>query len=189
MVKKLPSALEMLGFTFFVPQFAVGVFFEYRDYLHWAENTAQYKNIPSPVLQSLKPMVKGITCLAIYLVLDIYLPVNTVFTDEFGEFSFGYRLLYTQLCWYGKRCFYYTIFYFSTGHFIAIGLGYNGTEEKDGKIVKHKWDRIIGCYVYGTETASSANNFMREWNYRVHTWIKYYLSERLVGESGRPTGI
>jgi len=53
MVKELPSPLEMAGYTWFVPNAALGVFFEFSDYRRFIESTGEYKNVPSPILPSL----------------------------------------------------------------------------------------------------------------------------------------
>ena len=190
MVKKLPSLLEMAGFSFFVPQFALGVFFEYRDYIHWAEKTAHYKKIPSPVLPSLRLLLEGLVSMILFLIGDANYPVSYCYTDEFGEWSLAYKLFYAHVAWQFKRLFYYMAFRFSQGAMVAIGFGYNGEEEeKESKVVKHNWDRIVGVYIFECEVASNANSFLKSWNNRVHVWIKHYLSERLTGENGRPSTI
>lgn len=53
MVKDLPTVLEMAGYTWFVPQCTLGVFFEFSDYKNFIEKTKEYANIPSPILVSL----------------------------------------------------------------------------------------------------------------------------------------
>ena len=84
------------------------------------------------------------------------------------------------MAWEVKRFFYYTAFKFSQGAFVAIGIGYNG-EDSD-----RPWDRIVTMYIFEAETATNANSYIRAWNHRVHLWTKHYLSERLVGDNGRP---
>lgn len=54
MVKKIPTLLEYISFTFFTPQCALGVFFEYADFSNWAHKTGHYTNIPNVILPSLK---------------------------------------------------------------------------------------------------------------------------------------
>lgn len=41
-------------------------------------------------------------------------------------------------------------------------------------------------YLYDSETASNANEFLKAWNHRVHVWLKYYVSERITGVGQRP---
>mmetsp|Transcript_20478 Transcript_20478/g.24078 ORF Transcript_20478/g.24078 Transcript_20478/m.24078 type:complete len:196 (+) Transcript_20478:577-1164(+) len=135
----------------------------------------------------------GLACLGLTIVGSFYFPVGWCYTDEFSERSLFEKLAYVQVAWWLKRYFYYTAFSFTTGAFVAIGLGYNGSpsddDEDDFRPVEEKWDRIMGVYIWEAETASNANSFLRAWNHRVHIWIKYYLSERLVGKDGRPQTI
>ena len=56
-VEKLPSVFEMASYTFFCQQTALGVFIEYRDFIAWIEERDEYKNVPSPVVASLKYML------------------------------------------------------------------------------------------------------------------------------------
>ena len=78
---------------------------------------------------------------------------------------------------------------------IACGFGYDGRAEvKDievdvknpDKKGEHKWDKFIGVYVMECELSNNVNTFLRCWNYRVHVWIKFYLSERICGVGKRP---
>ena len=73
---------------------------------------------------------------------------------------------------------------------IACGFGYDGQAEVDDKDVdskdpdakgEHKWDKFVGVYLIDAETSTNCNEFFKAWNHRVHIWIKYYCSERLVG--------
>jgi len=57
---------------------------------------------------------------------------------------------------------------------------------KKEEIVVHVWDRIVGVYLLEAELATDSNGFLRNWNHRVHIWIKFYLSERIVSKGSRP---
>ena len=125
-VDKLPTVFEMASYTFFVQQCVVGVFIEYRDYISWIEEKDEYKNVPSPVFESLKYLVYSLSVLSIYLVGNSFFPVTYAWDDEFLNESILYRLGYIHITWAIKRYFYYTPFMFQTGLVIACGLGYNG---------------------------------------------------------------
>jgi len=64
-VKSLPNVIELLGYTFYPPNCACGVFFEFSDYKRFIEKTDEYKNIPSPVFASLKSLCSVILSVAI----------------------------------------------------------------------------------------------------------------------------
>lgn len=143
--------------------------------------------VPNVVLPTLDYCARGFLCLFVTIIGGMYYPVEVCYTDEFGSWSFLYKLFYVQISWGFKRYFYHAAFLFGSSTFIASGLGYNGSEIKDDKVVKHKWDRIMGVLLWEAETATNANSFLKAWNHRVHIWIKYYLSERIAGKDGRVT--
>ena len=181
-VKELPTPLEMASYTFFVQQCALGVFFEFRDLKQWAEESSEYKGVPSPVKPSLKYLGMALTCLVISVVGTVFFPVADNWDAEFiANNSLAYRMFYTQISIGLKRYFFYTAFLFQTGTVIASGLGYNGKVKEEDQ-----WDKFVGVYVYDSETASNANGFLKAWNHRVHIWLKYYVSERLTGVGGKP---
>lgn len=75
---------------------------------------------------------------------------------------------------------------------IASGLGYNGRKEVEtgdqidpnnpDRLGEHQWDKFIGVYLLNCELATNANQVLKNWNYRVHVWLKHYISERLTGK-------
>lgn len=91
----------------------MGVFFEFRDFKHWAEETQEYKSVPSTVKESLKYFAMGIATLLTSVVGTVFFPVANNFDDEFiATSSLGYRLLYPMISVWLKRYFYYTAFLF-----------------------------------------------------------------------------
>ena len=106
----------------------------------------------------------------------------------------AYRIAHTYISWQFRRYFYYGAFFFETASVVASGLGYNGREEaqvadpkQTEKLGDHKWDKIIGAYIFGAETSCSANDFFKYWNYRYHVWSKHYNLERIVETGKKPT--
>lgn len=152
-IVKLPNPFEMMSYTFYCQQYALGVFFEYRDFKAWIEEREEYQKVPSPVVESLKYAVKGILCIAFYSAGTSFFPMAFCFTHEFAECSLPYKLMYALLTGGFTRYFYYSAFVFQTGAVIASGLGYNGRKEVtgDGKIGEkegeHQWDKFIGVYL------------------------------------------
>ena len=81
---------------------------------------------------------------------------------------------------------------------IACSFGYDGRAEVEDKDIdlknpdakgEHKWDKFVGVYLIEAETSTNCNEFLKAWNHRVHIWIKYYVSERLIGVGKRPTSL
>ena len=75
-IDQLPTLMEMASYTFYLPQCALGVFFEYRDFKCWAEETEEYKNVPSPILESLKYMVYALLCTGVFVIGNTYFPLT-----------------------------------------------------------------------------------------------------------------
>ena len=93
-VEHLPNPIEMLSYTFYCQQYALGTFFEYRDFINWIEEKNEYKRVPSPVLESLKYVGYGIAVIIIFSVGVGYFPMDYCFSDEFTEHSLLYKLMY-----------------------------------------------------------------------------------------------
>lgn len=126
-VDELPSVIEMASYTLFVPQCALGVFFEYRDFKCWAESREEYENVPSPIIPSLKWFFFALLTVAIFSVGSAYFPVKNNWDESFIESSsVAWRIFYPALSWGFQRYFYYTAFLFQTGTMVACGFGFNG---------------------------------------------------------------
>lgn len=181
MVINLPTPLEMASYVWYCQACALGVFFEFTDYKRWVERTHEYKDVPCPIAASLKWLAKGVFCLAFYTVIAPYCNVEMCWSEKFLEFAYAFRIVYYFFAMTFKRLFYYTPFSMTTGAIIASGLGYNGMEKGE-----HKWDKIIGVYIWEIETASSPIEMLRFWNHQVHLWLKFYIMGRLAKPGKRP---
>ena len=103
----------MASYTFYCQQCALGVFFEYRDFINWIEETAEYKNVPSPILPSLKYLVYAILAVATFVVGSGYFPIADCWSDHFvNEMSFPQKMLHANFAWAFRRYFYYSAFLF-----------------------------------------------------------------------------
>ena len=153
-IDQLPNLVEFLSYTFYCQQYALGVFFEYRDFISWIEERDEYRHVPSPVLESLKYAAYSVACIGIYSVGGSYFPIEHCYTDEFAASSMAYKIVFASLAGMFNRFFYYTAFLFQTGTAIASGLGYNGRKEigatdavdpkNPDKKGEHQWDKIVG---------------------------------------------
>lgn len=162
MVLNLPSVMELASYVWYTQACALGVFFEFSDYKRFIERTHEYKDVPSPIIASLKWFIASISFLVLYTVLNPYFSIETCYTKEYSEFNYPYRLFFYVVSMTVKRCFYYNAFCMTTGAVIASGLGYNGKDKQTGH---NKWDKIVGVYVILIETASSPVECLRGWNH------------------------
>ena len=180
-IVKLPTPMEMASYVWFSNACALGIFFEFSDYKRFIERSDEYKNVPSPILQSLKWLVLGIFCLVFFMIASPYFDVEMCYAPEYMEYSVAYRVFYFYMAMNIRRFYYYNPFCMSTGAVIASGFGYNGRDKGDDK-----WDKVISVFIWELETSSSAIEMLRYWNHQVHLWLKFYVMGRLVKPGQRP---
>ena len=185
MVVQAPSFLEFTSYTFFCQTAALGVFFEYRDFIAWIECKDEYKSVPDPIIPSLKWLGQSLTFLTIFAVMTPCIPIDYCWSDGFADHPFLWKVGFYWLAFTVKRSFYYSPFCATTGAICACGLGYNGVKTvKDHE--EHQWDKIIGVYWVECERMTSPAEVFRYWNYQVHVWLKGYVYMRLITPGQKP---
>lgn len=178
---KMPSTLEIWSYAYFGQGCLIGPFFEFSDFKRFIERSEEFKSFPSPVVPSLIVLGRSFVWLGVFVVGDMFFPIETCWSMKYYEFSFPYRVFYYWIALIIKRFFYYSPFTLVDAGAVSCGFGYNGTTEEKDKPPVAKWDRIVGMYVYNIETMKTPLIGMRDWNHMVHIWIKHYISGRLVG--------
>ena len=68
MVTQFPTLLEIASYTFYCNTAALGVFFEFTDYKRFIEKSHEYKNVPNPILPSLKCLGQSMLFTGIFAV-------------------------------------------------------------------------------------------------------------------------
>ena len=183
MIVKLPNLLELASYVWYCQACALGVFFEYSDYKRWVERSHEYKNVPCPILPSLKWLLVSLSCLALYSVVSPTFNIEACYVadGDYASWPFWYRIVYYFISMSVKRFFYYNPFCSTTGAIIASGLGYNGMVNG-----AHNWNKIVGVYIWELETSSSPIEMLRYWNHQIHLWLKFYIMARLTPPGKRP---
>jgi len=125
-VMNLPTLLELASYVWFTQACALGVFFEFSDYKRWIERSHEYKQVPCPILPSLKWLAASLSCLIFYTLVSPTFNVEFCYVKEFWEFNFPHKVVYYFVAMSAKRFFYYNPFCLTTGAIIGCGLGYNG---------------------------------------------------------------
>jgi len=151
MVLEAPGLLEITSYVFFSQACVLGIFFEFADYRRWISREAEYKNMPSPILESLTILVQGFLCGAIFFLTVSHINLEHIFSKDYAEHNFWYRVIYFEIAMSLKRSFYYMPFKMSSAATAACGLHYNG-KDKDGN---DRWDKIVSVYIMKIETATS----------------------------------
>lgn len=71
----------------------------------------------SPIIQGLITIVKAICFLGIYILCETYVPINFMYTVEYKNSVFWYKIWYFMASGYTLRFFYYAPFCFTTAAF------------------------------------------------------------------------
>jgi hypothetical protein len=174
-IKKMPNLIELASYTYYTQACALGVFFEYTDYIRFIKCEGEYKDSVSPILPSLKSLATALAFTGIFVGANSYYSIETCYTEEFASWSFAYKYWFYMVSMSVKRFFYYGPFMFTTGAIQASGLGYN-SKTKSGA---EDWDKVRGVYALNIEVATSVITMLRDWNHQVHLWLKFYVQERL----------
>jgi len=106
--------IELLSYTFYIPNSACAVFFEFSDYKRFIEKTDEYKNVPSPIFASLKSLCSVILTGAIFLFGTPYFDINICYSDEYATWPFWYKVFFYHIAMTVRRFYYYIAFCFIT---------------------------------------------------------------------------
>jgi len=74
----------MYSYTFFCQTAALGVFFEYTDYIRFIEKTHEYKSIPNPILPSLKLLGTMACFIVVIIISGMYIPIAYCWSEEYA---------------------------------------------------------------------------------------------------------
>lgn len=159
-VVERPSFLEVMSYTFFCGGASIGVFFEFSDYRSFIKGDGRYKQVPSPVWQSLKYLLLAFAFAALNHVLAARWPDAYFDTDSFRQQSLWLKFMDLWMYNYSFRSFYYVAFMLQTGSVIASGLGYNGLENGEAK-----WDTVVSVYLVDVERSYSLATILNGWNH------------------------
>ena len=140
------------------------MFFEYKDYKKFIECTDEYKNIPDPLIPSLKWLAQCLIFMGIFAVGSKLVPIENCWLEGFERHGFTYQVVFFFVAATIKRTFYYSPFSATTGAIVASGFGYNGIKTEKEK-EEHRWDKVIGVYWFECETITSPVEVFRYWNY------------------------
>jgi len=115
MIKEMPSVLELCSYTWYVSNCALGVFFEFSDYIRFIHGKKEYANCPSPILPSLKSLATALACVGLFIYVSGYFSIEYIYDSDFANHTFLYKVFYYYTAMTIKRFFYYGPFMFTTG--------------------------------------------------------------------------
>ncbi|PNF39052.1 Lysophospholipid acyltransferase 5 [Cryptotermes secundus] len=173
-LSKIPSLLEVAGYTYFPASFLVGPQFpmkRYQDfvagiYRHGTE-TLQTKELPDCLVPGLKRGGLGFVYLGLYQIGTSFFPDCYLLGNEFQELPFWKQCL-TLGIW-GKITLYKYIscWLISEGVCIIAGLTYNGKDSSG----KHQWDGCANVKLRVFEGASKFGHYIASFNINTNHWV------------------
>ncbi|SCU84159.1 LAMI_0C06480g1_1 [Lachancea mirantina] len=202
-IRSHPSFLHFMAYAFFYPSLLTGPSFDYADFQSWlncevfrdlpdAEKpkrrwTTKQKNlrrqIPKCGTFVFWRVIQGLFWISLSFVAPNYFSLDYVFTPEFLEKGFFYRIHYLYALGFTFRLKYYAAWTISEASCILCGLGYNGYDSKTHQI---KWDRVRNIDIWRFEMASNTFEGLEAWNMNTNKWLKYYVYLRVAKPGSKP---
>ncbi|KAM3161106.1 Acyltransferase for lyso-phosphatidylethanolamine [Lachancea thermotolerans] len=198
-----PSLLSFLAYAFFYPSLFTGPSFDFADFESWL-NCEVFRDLPD----ARKPrrrwttrdrnlrrqipkcgglvlwrIAQGIFWITLSSVLPNYISKEYMFTPEYANKSFFYKIHYLYILGFTFRLKYYAAWTMSEASCILCGLGYNGYDPKTKKI---RWDRVRNIDIWKFETASNTHEGLEAWNMNTNKWLKYYVYLRVTKPGAKP---
>lgn len=194
-LKKLPSLLEYLGYTFCFSNVLSGPAYEFSIYCHPCDGSHLYKadgkprgRIPSNVWPTLRPLLQSLTCLGLFIVVGGAYPLldptdpqkNTpvVLTSEFLAKPWIERYIYLWIGLVAVRQKYYFAWKNAEGANNLWYVGFEGFNEQ-GKALG--WGNSCNTDILGFETAPNIQTLSKEWNKKTSLWLTRYVYIRTNG--------
>ncbi|XP_051818637.1 lysophospholipid acyltransferase 5 [Antechinus flavipes] len=176
-ILRVPSFLEIAGFSYFYGGFLVGPQFSMNNYMKLVQG--QMTNVPgkkpNSILPALKRLSLGLFYLVGYTLLSPYITEDYLLTQEYKNSPFWFRCLY-MLVW-GKFVLYkyVTCWLVTEGVCILTGLGFNGWDEKGHPL----WDACANMKVWLFETTPRFTGTIASFNINTNAWVARYFFKRL----------
>ncbi|MGH0135038.1 UNVERIFIED_CONTAM: hypothetical protein FKN15_056476 [Acipenser sinensis] len=174
---RVPSFVEVCGFSYFYGGFLVGPQFTMRSYqrLVAGELTDCPGQTPNSILPAVKRVCLGLLCLSIYTLGSPFFPDSYFLSDDFEAQAFWYRCFYI-LVW-GKVTLYKYVscWVITEGVCILSGLGYNGRDSL-GVV---QWDACANMKLWLFETTPLFTGTIASFNINTNAWVARHVFKRL----------
>lgn len=200
-VMKFPGILDYLGYVLFFPSLFAGPSFEYVDYKRWidttlfdvppgtdpskAPQTRKKRRIPRSGRPATKRAVLGIFWILLFLQLGSLYNQSTVLdpANNFMKYSLPRRIWILHMVGFTTRLKYYGVWSLTEGACILSGMGYNGFDQKSGKVF---WDRLENVDPWYLEMAQNSYAYLGNWNKNTNHWLKNYVYLRVTPKGKKP---
>nr|XP_018895702.1 PREDICTED: lysophospholipid acyltransferase 5 [Bemisia tabaci]XP_018895703.1 PREDICTED: lysophospholipid acyltransferase 5 [Bemisia tabaci] len=181
-IKRMPTILEVLGFSFFPSSFMIGPQFpitRYLDLIAGKFNNVENKEVWSLSSATMKYAIQralaGVFYLGVYHIGSSIITDDFMISDELDTYPFWRKCFYLGI--WGRLVFYkyICIWLLGEGACILFGLGYNGTD-KEGNL---KFDKIANIRIRVLENARSHIHYVESFNINTNQWVLVYIYKRL----------
>ncbi|XP_071500100.1 lysophospholipid acyltransferase 5-like [Diadema antillarum] len=184
-VPRIPSLLEVSGFSLFFAGFMSGPQFSMRQYLLLTNcqllPKSEMKN-PSNLVPAARCFFLGLIYLFMTIVCKPVFSNKYLLSNEFKNASPVYRV-YAVLLWgVFDRSTYITAWLMAEGSCILTGLGYNGVD-KHGR---SRWDHCENINVSKYETSLTFRELISSYNVKTNHWARRHVYQRLRFLGVRP---
>ncbi|XP_065060925.1 lysophospholipid acyltransferase 5-like [Rhopilema esculentum] len=176
---RIPTLLEICGFSFFYGAQMAGPQFPMKRYIAFIEGTLidenAEKNGGSRFVAGFLRFSLGVVFLVSFVLLDPVYPTYHILTKDFLdaplwkkciEVVFWYQIMFLK---------YIFVWLFAEGCCILTGLGYNGVN-KDGKA---KWDGLKNIRITKYFTGYYLETLVHCFNVNTNEWVAKYVFKRL----------
>jgi lysophospholipid acyltransferase len=196
---EFPSIVNYLGYVLFFPSLFAGPSFEYVDYRRWLDTTLfdippgtdpskvpptrKKRKIPRSGTPAVKKLVVGLVWIFVFLQLSGNFTTEFVLSDAFLEFGFLRRVFTVYMLGFATRFKYYGVWSLTEGACILSGMGYNGFDNKSGKVF---WNRLENVDPWSLETAQNSHAYLGSWNKNTNHWLRNYVYLRVTPKGKKP---
>lgn len=198
-VTKFPGILDYLGYVLFFPSLFAGPSFDYVDYRRWIDTTLfdippgtdpskapptrKKRRIPRSGTPATKKAIYGLVWILAFLQLAPRYNQPTVLSEQFMNYSFPRRIWIVHMLGVTTRMKYYGVWALTEGACILSGMGYNGFDERTGKVF---WNRLENVSPLSLETAQNSHGYLGSWNKNTNHWLRNYIYLRVTPKGKKP---
>ncbi|KAJ5578909.1 hypothetical protein N7450_007776 [Penicillium hetheringtonii] len=145
--------------------------------------TRKKRKIPRSGTPAVKKLVVGLVWIFVFLQLGSRFTTEFVLSDKFLEFGFLRRVFTVYMLGFATRFKYYGVWSLTEGACILSGMGYNGFDNKTGKVF---WNRLENVDPWGLETAQNSHAYLGSWNKNTNHWLRNYIYLRVTPKGKKP---
>jgi len=176
-IRRTPSLIEYLSYTFCFTSILSGPTFNLHDYLNFINGTNSEQGKPTPS-GYLPAFMKFLTA-AFFITWTFVIPANwePFFDPEWrASHSYFYVIGYLYLICFITRCNYYFAWILADSVSNLSGFGFNGYDEEGSA----KWDKITNVNPLKCEWSSSLKVLTDNWNIGTAFWLRRVCYERSI---------